>query len=107
MIQIAISGELAAAHEAFMRGCDERGHRVEVLGEERHGSPSPSPAADDGRELPDEAYIGRPHPEKGYYAACSEPFSTDPDDFCGCPICQAAQWSVAQQFPPAEDCLDE
>ena len=33
MIEISISGELAAAHPEFMSGCAQRGHHVRVFGD--------------------------------------------------------------------------
>jgi hypothetical protein len=76
MLEITISRDLAAAHPDFMAGCVQRGHRVEVFGD----------------EVPDAVQIGQPHPEKGYYAACSGELG----DFCGCPISQAASQAVAE-----------
>ena len=96
MLEIAISRELAAAHPDFMAGCAQPYLRVEVFGD-AHERPEARAATDtpDPDRVPDAVYIGQRHPEKGYYADCTGTFGTDPDDSCGCPICQAAAQSVA------------
>ena len=40
MIEIAISSELAAEHPAFMTGCAERGHQVDVFDTGAPGDPT-------------------------------------------------------------------
>ena len=94
MIEIAISSELAAAHPNFVAGCARRGLRVEVFADSGERGESPGAPTPDADRVADAAYVGRPHPVTGYYAECTGAFSTDPDEFCGCPICQAAR-SVA------------
>jgi hypothetical protein len=53
MIEISISRELAAEHPGFLMGCDERGHRIQVIGAAH--APPESDAAEardlDGRPM--------------------------------------------------------
>jgi hypothetical protein len=96
MIKISISRELAADHPDFLAGRAERGHRVEVFGNRPESPESHAAEACNPDDLADAAHIGQPHPLKGYYATSTVSFRSDPDGFCGCPICEAAARSALE-----------
>jgi hypothetical protein len=62
MIEISISGELAAEHPEFMSGCVERGHQVQVFGTSREQSESGAADTLSPADMPDAACIGQPRP---------------------------------------------